>query len=88
MTNYIWKFDLPADPGQHPVKMPASARLLSCGWQGGRIVFWASCTPSSPSVTRLLEICFTGNETPLDADYIGTIQAPNGLVYHVFEQHP
>jgi hypothetical protein len=85
----IWKFVL--RPWSPFVDVPPNAQLLSVGAQGDDIVAWLLCDPDlTRRVSRRLFAHPTG--APLipaivnsDAQFVGTVQMDNGLVFHIFD---
>jgi predicted nucleotidyltransferase len=69
------------------VSLPASAKILSVGAQGEDIVFWALIDPDEAKSDFVFAVYGTGWEIPDDLDqqqFVGTVQRPDGLVFHVF----
>lgn len=84
----IWKYELKIADEQ-TIRMPIGATILSVGLQGGLLVMWAKVDPAKwgagRAEDRTIYVMGTGN--PFDEDakqFIGTVQMPNGLVWHVF----
>lgn len=85
-TRTIWKFVL---DGPNPnVAMPAGAQVVAFGEQDGRLTLWAAVDPTAPRVPRRFTVVGTGWEFPATAKHLGTVQAPNGLVWHLMELDP
>lgn len=84
----VHKFPLAAIPDVE-LMMPAGARLLHVGHQDGALMLWAEVDEQAPAERRQFVVVGTGWGKPADAEvYVGTVQAPNGLVWHVFEVAP
>ena len=80
----IWKFTI--GPGEEPIRMPEGSRILAVGQQQGDVVVWAACDPHALPEWRHLTIEGTGGGFGRAARiYHGTVQMPNGLVWHVVE---
>ena len=83
MTTRIFKYPIPRNA---PTEMPAGARILSVGYQNPEIVAWAIVDEDAPTVKRRLVVCPTGAaDVPSKVEFVGTIQTPGGLVWHVFD---
>ncbi len=85
----IYKYPLKVADIQ-TIKMPADARLLSVGDQGGVLTLWARVDTEAELVPTTFAIYGTGNpiETPeSDEVYIGTTQM-GPFVWHVFWVFP
>lgn len=80
----VWKTEL--HMWTQGVLVPEGARFLDVGWQPpDSLVAWFLCDPSKSVESRLITVVYTGAPAPDDGHYVGTIQHPSGLVYHVFE---
>lgn len=78
----IWTYDL-----QHgaPIKVPAGAKILSVAWVKPHVRLFALVDPEVPKVRREISMLSTGNELDGVAwEFVGTVVAPLGLVFHVF----
>lgn len=87
MLSQVWKMTLPLTATPIPVTMHAGAQILSFQLQNGVPTIWVKVQPGNKRVTRIFYIIGTGQE--FDGDnmtYIGTVQAPHGLVWHLFER--
>src|SRR5438309_9853087 len=92
MSEMIWKFPLALSlhsRRQHIEDVPQFARPLSAQWQemNGQegIVLWCLVDDWRPKVGMDVRIAHTGK--PFDSvgfRFLSTVQAPSGLVYHVF----
>lgn len=73
--------------------MPKGAEILSVGTQRGGIVVWAlvEVGPVPPDVVPrgLVPVptghAFQDEDAPKTSQFIGTVQIPNGLVFHIFD---
>jgi hypothetical protein len=84
MAKGIWKFVLPSF--EHQVMMPAKSQVVHVGQQDGAVVVWAVVDPRVPDEPRRFFTVATGQPFPTDqASYLGTVQMPSGLVWHVLE---
>jgi len=72
--------------------MPADAQVLCVQIQKTsqheeRICVWAKVDLDKPNVERIFRIIGTGHEFyDSKYNYIGTVQASGGFVWHIFEQ--
>lgn len=83
----IWKFALPL--GETTIQAPTPLRIISVGQQDGQLVAWALIDPDQPPQQRHLYILGTGHPVPPEAHHFhGTVQMPNGLVWHVMADQP
>lgn len=81
----IWKFLLPIND-EIRVEVPEFASMLSVGCQGDDLILWAMVVPSNPPTSYLLYIRGTGQPlTGREGRFLGTVQMPNGLVWHIFD---
>jgi hypothetical protein len=82
----IWKFVLDVRPGGRCVlEVPEVREFFDAGEQDGRIVLWAAVDHAGGREEVSFTVVGTGWELP-DGHYRGTVQMPDGLVWHVFEQ--
>lgn len=68
--------------------MPDSAKILTAQMQGDTITLWAEVFDENRAEERTFEIFGTGwHITPPDRnrEYVATVQAPGGLVWHIYE---
>lgn len=69
--------------------LPENAVILSLGMQGESIVFWALVDDSRSLEERRFRIFGTGWTIGVERldklKFVGTVQTPTGLVWHVFE---
>jgi hypothetical protein len=72
---------------QETAMMPRDAKLLHVGFQHSHVTVWALVDPEAPLVERQMAVFGTGWEiSEKDAErYVGTVQVPYGLVWHVFD---
>lgn len=79
----IWKFAL---EGFDPVlEIPAGGEVVAVDLQDGRLTMWAMVDPTEPRVQRQFHVVGTGETFDHPASYRGTVQMPNGLVWHLLE---
>lgn len=86
MAEVVWKY--PLRPWSIFLDVPQGARILSCGAQGNDVVVWVLCDEDAPRVSRILAGHPTGSPLPpalRRAEFVGTAQMDNGLVFHVFD---
>lgn len=86
----VYKYDLQLAPGaiSHPT-MPKGSQLLTVQLQGDFAKVWARVPKFETGMAeeRNILCVYTGNSS-IDSEvkqYLGTVQAKNGLVYHFFE---
>lgn len=83
-TRQIWKFPI---EGHDPVlEMPEGAKVVGFGQQGGQPVMWASVNPGAERVRRRFHVVGTGWDFNASWTYLGMVQMPNGLVWHLLEE--
>lgn len=66
--------------------LPSGSQILSVGEQVGQLVLWAMVDPENTNEPRKILVRGTGQ--PFDGTegrFIDTVQAANGLVWHIFE---
>lgn len=74
------------------IEIPVMATILSVGIQGCEIVLWAKVDTDNKMTTRKFNTYGTGwdmDDQPSDETsevYYGTVTAPEGYVWHVFEE--
>lgn len=70
------------------IQTPHFPHPLSVQEQGGRLVLWAAVDTSRPMFPMTIRIVGTGNPFGDSSScvHIGTVQMPNGLVWHVFRK--
>lgn len=74
------------------IEIPVMATILSIGMQGREIVLWAKVDTDNEITTRKFNTYGTGwdiddqcSEDAIEV-YYGTVAAPEGYVWHVFEE--
>lgn len=76
---------MPMVQGEHVVKMPAMAHILSAGIQSDySLVVWASVDDAERTVNHRILVVPTGGDEPARGRFIGTVQS-YGLVWHLFD---
>lgn len=81
----IWKYPLNPDrDGRVLLDLPLRHEPLAVGHQGGQVVAWFAVDPERGFGLRTFEVAGTGWERP-SGEHLGTVQTPEGLVWHVFE---
>jgi hypothetical protein len=81
----VYKYTLPASPGQFEIALPAGAQLLSVAGQQYSIVMWALVDTINHHEDRRFAVAWTGNYVPDNIKaYVGSCTI-DALVYHVFE---
>lgn len=81
----IYKYELDITDVQ-VIRPPAAAHFLEVAFQQDKLFVWALVNTDYKPHDRVIKIYGTGN--PIESGtglYIGTVHAPNGLVWHVFE---
>ena len=83
--NRIWKFEV--YHGETGMMIHGhSPRYLDFQYQNGKMVFWALVDTTEEEQHHVFKIYGTGHEvTHKSGKYIGTLQDPDGLVWHLFE---
>lgn len=81
----IWKYPVPL-AGEFSVDMPAGARIVEFGRQGGDLFVWAVVDDRASYEVRYFEIVGTGHPVP-EGEYVGTVHAAP-FVWHLFEVQP
>jgi hypothetical protein len=83
----IWKYPLKITDEQD-VLIPRRYRARSVGLQdgGAQLVMWVHVDESFERIPVRVYVVGTGNpaNVPLTTRFIGTVQMPNGFVWHVF----
>lgn len=85
----IYRYSLDVEDVQ-AINVPSIFKPLHVGHVGGRLFLWAEVEfldfPDAVACRRLINIYGTGNpRTGKDKVYIGTVQMPCGLVWHVYD---
>ena len=81
----IWKYELVSGAA---IEMPAGARILHVGEQRGTLFAWAIVDTAAPTVGRTIVVRGTGRglaDKIADLPYLGTVENPRGLVWHLFD---
>lgn len=84
----IWKFGLTPERGSDRcmLPLPCDREVLSVGSQDGGVVIWAAVDPDD-SRYEVAQFVIAGTGEPLPTGVRrGTVQMPDGFVWHVFEQ--
>ena len=85
MSTTIHKFDVPNEPGEFSLWLPADAEPLCVQKQHGNPRIWVRLDPDSPNFWHSFEVVGTGHSCAPDSRYLGTFQELDGsLVWHVF----
>jgi hypothetical protein len=81
----IWKYAMTGSDVTHD--LPAHSFVVAVGQQAGEMVFWAEVDPNEDrkEPRRFLAVP-TGGEFPAEFGHLGTVQFPNGLVWHLLEE--
>jgi hypothetical protein len=83
----IHKYPIPSFNSE--IQMPVGAEILTVQMQHDRPTIWASHWVGVQTEFRRFKIVATGQEfDPYEhgnMEYLGTVQVPSGLVWHVFE---
>ena len=85
----VWKYELESPGTVSEFDLPECSRVLHVGEQYSKLVMWVEVDTSSTIVCRrVFHVVGTGWEGIIadDTAYVGTIQAFNGLVWHVYEK--
>lgn len=87
MSEQVWKFPLQAT--DHPsAVMPKGARILTAAFQSGVPTVWARISlGEAEREERRFRMAGTGHDLdlPAEAQFIGTMFHPLGLVFHLWE---
>lgn len=88
----IWRFVLDVSLNgryllevPYVLEVPVVREFFDAGEQDGQIVLWAAVDPGNGREEVSFTVVGTGWELP-DGHYRGTVQMPDGFVWHVFEQ--
>lgn len=83
MNVYKYPLDLKE---YNDIEMPWGAKILSFQVQEGIPCIWALVDATHTKVNRRFRVAGTGHNIDDNIkEFIGTIQMPNGLVWHLFE---
>jgi pantothenate kinase len=84
----VFKYPLVQDPtALQYVEMPAEAMMLHVGEQHGELYVWALVSELATKVNYKFFVIGTGvsmDHIEFNAQFVGTAQMQNGLVWHVF----
>lgn len=80
----IWKFTLRAGVYRQGIRTPRGAELLHAGEQDGELVLWARVDQLAGPALRWIVVSATG-QMVYSQPHVGTVQMPDGLVWHVFD---
>lgn len=82
-TIHKYELDIVDEQG---LQVSGGAQVLSVQAQGGKLCLWALVDTSKRPGTLTIAIYGTGHEItePL-GQFLGTVQMPGGLVWHVFQ---
>lgn len=82
---WVAKYELKVQLGQ--VFVMTHGKVIHVGEQEGRLFMWALMDDEDPSYRRVFHVIGTGPafSVPPHSEYLGTVQMPGGLVWHVFE---
>ena len=87
MQNVVWKYKI--ESHVETLSVPIGAKFLSCQIQDNKICVWFLTDMANKNnlEQRVFRTLFTGEpfNTRDNYEYIGTVQNPLGVVYHVFE---
>jgi hypothetical protein len=83
----ILKYPLGEYPGPCTQAIPKEARFVHVGQQHGIVTVWAE-VPCPVVGLRTVTLRVTATGEPFEGEYLGTVQMPNGLVWHVVRQEP
>lgn len=81
----IYKYKLGSPLEITNVIMPADAELVDVNIQGQALCVWALVDISRELKVRKFEVAPTGCNVTEGHEYVGTVHADNGFVWHVFE---
>lgn len=89
MSRRIYKYPIEADDedvGLSTVVMPACARIIHVGSQGGVLVVWAIVDSQDVNATNSFAVIGTGWDLPAKCtaeNHVGTVQV-GAFVWHIF----
>ena len=82
----IWKYPLRITDCQEVI-IPMPAVILSVQWQHGQLMMWAQVSPAKDEGFRRHKIYIRGTGQPIEdelpLEYVATVQADMGLVWHI-----
>lgn len=83
----IWKYPL-VIRGAQEIEMPIGAQFLCVQVQQDKPCIWAQVDPDAGAAVYQVFLVGTGHEVETQvskrARYLGTVQMPYGLVFHVY----
>lgn len=84
----VYKYPLQITSYQK-VGMHQHAQVLHVGAQGNQLFLWALIEDQLPGQERHIRIYGTGHEIDqsMVLNHLGTVQMPDGCVWHVFEEY-
>lgn len=82
--NLIYKYPILRVQKQE-IELPFNSQILSFGHQENDMFIWAIVNTAHSKKQEVFNLTGTGHELP-DGLYIGTVQLPNGLVFHLFQE--
>lgn len=90
-TRCLWRFSL-TPAARQTLALPLGAAIVSVQWHAGAgaICLWAWCDPGEPRTEpREFRTLMTGESVPDREEeafgFLATVQMPDGIVAHVFE---
>lgn len=81
----IWKYSLPIQGEDHVLGMPRDAEVLCLQMQADVPALWVRVDPAAPAQWRRFRWLGTGHDATGTGRYVGTVQDPDVLVFHLFE---
>lgn len=82
----ILKYELPHRTGPVSVKLPGGMhRVVHFGEQGVDLFIWAEVLDHLPPEPSKYYLAYTGDPVPDYGDHVGTVQAANGIVWHLYK---
>lgn len=85
MSKMVFKYEVPVDGEWHELRLPIPGRVVHVGCQrAAAVCFWAEVPSEGGTESSAFRVFGTGHEAPEDAEYVGTAQAPGGLVWHLY----
>jgi hypothetical protein len=80
----IWKYEIPLEKSFR-LDVPSHNLVLSVQMQNEVPCVWILVDPDAPKEPKLFHLYWTGVDLGWIGKFIGTIQTPDGLVWHLFE---
>lgn len=84
----IYRYSVPVDDKPHTFELssdPVRVEAIYTGLGEYEVEFWAEFHTQWPVETRVFKIYGTGHQIPSAAEYWGTCQRINGMVWHLYE---